>query len=371
MELVESDQIQLDATGTDLRLPDANYGLIASAALDIDDDARVALEALAERHGAVLFRARGHADDDWQTHALFRTAAAWSVLEINGNTLGAGGNFLALVPDASDEAHSRTARAGMLIGHGEREMRIWESDGWQLRPHPLLAHEPVRDWPWSWPSGYGPITIDLNVARAAELDQFLEACAPIPYQQIAPRHYRTAHRALFADLRVLDGGYELARGYQAIPPDLVAFDAGFLVALARGALGPITWDVIDEDYHHHFATGHDGDSLLAYLDPATDAEAQKAQWQRQFVSRVCDARSALTPGQLVEALSVFLGARVPVPDHLFDPWLASLPIESLPRRIEIVMGEPLYDRLGVAWLFTRLGRAQPRLSWSTRAGEPG
>ena len=363
---VASDRIQVDATGTDLRLPDDGYRLVASTDLDLEPDEVRALEALATQHGAVLFRARDHADDDWQTHALFRPAAAWSVLETEGHTLGAGGRFLVLVPAPADDAHPRTARAGLLIGHGEPAMRIWESDRWQLRPHPLIAPEPRRDWPWSWPSGYGPITIDINVTCATELDGFLESCAPIPYQQIAPRHYRTTHPDLFADLRVLEDGLELARGYQTIPPDVVAFDAGLLVALARGALGPITWDVIDEDDHHHLATGHDGASLLDYLDPAADPEGQREHWKRQFVRRVFDGRSAQTPGQLVEALSVFLGARVPVPDHRFDPWLASLPIESLPRRLEITIGKPLSDRFGEMWLLARLGRAQPRLAWSTR-----
>ena len=359
-----SDCLQLDAVGTDLRLPDADYRIAPTTELDLVFEDRRMLEREADAHGGVLFRMRDHVEDPWQTCLILRPAVAWSVLELGGHTFGAGGEHLALIPmdPEIEPPGARHSPASFVLAHGD----IWESDHFRLRPHPIVVREPLRDWPWVWEHAtFGPISLAIDIERRHYLESFVAACAPMPYQQIGHDHYRVAPDT-FADLRLVLDGLELTRGHSDPPPEVVAFDAGLLVALAHGALGKIGWAFTDEDYFETLAAGDDGATLLDYLDPTSDAHSQRAALKRQALPRRYDASAAATPGQLVETLARLLGARAPISDHLFDAWLAALPLDALPRHVEIHVSRALADRFGVEWLLRRLGTAQPRLRWTTR-----
>jgi hypothetical protein len=363
---VDSDRQQLVGVGTDLRLPDADYRIVAATELDLAFDDRRAFEQLADAHGAALFRMRDHVEDPWRSCLMFRPAAAWSVLELAGHTFGVAGDYLALMPldPDLDPPDARHAPASFVIAHDDP--RVWESDHWKLRPHPLVRREPLRDWTWAWAQAtFGPISLRIAVEQSHELDGFLETCSPMPYLRVGPGHLRLAPSSSLAHLHLVDGRLELTRGHHDPSPAAIAFDAGLLVALATGALGTIGWNLVDEDSPQLLAAGDDGPSLLAYLDPTTDEDSQRQSWKRQLVTRRHDASAAVTPGQLVETLSLFLGARAPISDHLFDAWLAALPPDSLPPHIEIQLSRTFFERFGVEWLLRRLSRTQPRLRWTT------
>ena len=364
---VDADRIVIDATGTDLRLPDGEYRLVPTEQLDIGSDDASVLAELAEAHGGVLFRFRDHVHDDWNPCVMLRAPADWSILELDGETRGIAGYYLAVAPrdDYPDEA-TRHVAAGFVVAYDSPLGRVWESEHWKLLPHPLVPRHTVRDWSWIWQrTSAGPISIIVRVANRGELERFVDSCLPMPYRPTGTNRYGIRREYALAGLQLLPGAIELSRNHLDPPSGVIAFDSGLLGALAGGALGPITWDVIDEDYEH-LAAGEDGASLLDYLDPSGDGDAQRQVWVRQFAPRSFDGRAAGTPAELVAALSSFLGARPAIPDHLFDAWLAAVPLASLPRRVDITLSHALVDRFGTEWLFTRLGRAQPRLAWSTR-----
>ena len=166
------------------------------------------------------------------------------------------------------------------------------------------------------------------------------------------------------ELRLFDGVLQLLRDFHEPPAELVDFDASLLLALANGALGELTWDVIESDYGTYIATGHDGASLAEYLDPAVAREPQEARWREDFTWQYFDASGATSPAELVGLLSSFLGAPAPVADADFDHWLAARPLQTLPRMLEVTVGAALDARYGYQWFFDRVLASQQRVQWS-------
>ncbi|MFY0535276.1 hypothetical protein [Nannocystis pusilla] len=240
-----------------------------------------------------------------------------------------------------------------------------------MDPHPILADRPLRDWAWIWGrSTIGPVMLTLRFARGRdELAAFLAGLAPMPYVRVADDRYRVPAgepTPRLREIRLFAGGLTLLRDYHHPPDELVAFDTGLLAALAGGALGELTWDVIDGDWAAYLATGDTAESLGEYLDPAADADRQAARWREVFAVRRVDAGAATTPAEVVGLLSSFLGASAPMADAEFDAWLAARPREAVPRRIEVTVSAALDAGHGVQWLFDRVLAAQPRVSWSVR-----
>jgi hypothetical protein len=145
-----------------------------------------------------------------------------------------------------------------------------------------------------------------------------------------------------------------------------AFEAGLLTDLVRGALGPFTWDVVDEDWYVYVASGDDPSSLGDYLDPDHDEAPFRERRKALITPQSFDLRAAATPQALVQTLAAMLNAEhVESPDD-FERWLATRPVSSLPRSWALRV-HPELAPTKMEWFTELFFRAQPRLrySWTT------
>jgi hypothetical protein len=269
-------------------------------------------------------------------------AAAWSIVEHAGARSGvvasehAGRWYVAL--EASLDA---TLRTTFVLGHDG----VWHGDNWTLSPHPFV--EPAaRGWRWRNIGSFGPHSI--TVVADGDLAAFWASCAPVPY---APDD--GPHAIKRDDQFVIAGDrFSIWRGYHD-DFERAAFDAGVLLALARGAAGTVHWWIaMEHDWGEPFALGDDGDSLVDYLlgDKAIVGAAQHDQLALVQI----DART----GSVAAAIAAGFGAHEPIDDARFDAWLRAQPVTALPRHVRVALSREVYR----AW-HDRLQKLQPFVVW--------
>lgn len=346
--------------GTDLQLPPAAFRFVQLADADLSED----LVALALEHGAVSFtRLPRFEDDEPAVGLMLRTGAPWSVRAFNHRNEGLPGRVVVLLDDG-EGAEASWDTPWVLEDPSRRG--TWKSEHWRLEPHPLVA-APSRDWAWSWRgSSQGPIELVVRLRKSAEaIAGWAKTLWPAPYALLEAHRYR----ALAYDggehqheLRFFDGGLRLLRDFHDPAPERIAFDGALLRTLAAGALGPLTWDVIDGDMGHYLATGDDGPSLAHYLDPIADEQTQASRWAQTFARREVDATSASSAAEVMELLARALGAELG--DLDFDAWFAAQSLESLPRNLRVTFSRAFEAEHHYQWFFDRVLRLQPRIKWS-------
>jgi len=214
----------------------------------------------------------------------------------------------------------------------------WDlGDGFTLQPFPVCSF-PVRDWAWAWQPSMGPLILNLYIDRPrSELAEWIAGLAPIRFDEA------------LMQLRVVDGGLQLLRSYHQPTPAQLEMAGGVLAQLAAGALGELSWDLLDGDYVYFVASGEDRHSLRAYLDGTSEAPP--------IPRRQVDARSAAGDADLARVLSLALGANNP--ESLLD-WLRATPLASLPRHVEVRLGRQNYS------LCDAIVSANPRVLWYWR-----
>jgi hypothetical protein len=221
----------------------------------------------------------------------------------------------------------------------------WHGDGWTLRPHPFV--EPgARGWRWRNVGSFGPHSI--TVVADGDLAAFWAACAPVPY---APDH---GPHAIARDQQFVIAGdrFSIWRGYHD-DFERAAFDAGVLLALARGAAGDMRWWIaMEHDWGSPFALGDDGDSLVDYL--LGDKAIVGAALDKLLALVQIDARA----GDVAAAIAAGLGATQPIDDAHFDAWLGAQPVTALPRHVRVALSREVYS----AW-HDRLQKLQPFVVW--------
>jgi hypothetical protein len=183
----------------------------------------------------------------------------------------------------------------------------------------------------------------------------------MPYRLESEHRYRGSDHERGALLLVGDRVLQLCRSYPEPADELIAFDAGLLGELARGAAGELQWDLMDEEYFQFIATGEDAGSLAEYLSPASDPAALRARYADVLAPHSCDARSAATPEEVIEIVSLALGAPRPLRDAAFDEWYRSRRTTELPRNLDVQIASSLATDAVTAWLTERLLRPRLRL----------
>lgn len=373
-EGLDEGAVRILAAGEEVVVPDHDYRVVGISWLDVDADE---LTALAAAHGAVVFEV--HQFDTWEPGVLLAVDVALSVLDRPGAdraavaTSARGGRFAALIGSSLCRDVSAWEAAPPLDPPGRLRMqrgsgpRLWESESWRLVPHPLLVRDPLRDWAWPWARGWGPLTLTIHVAASAgEIERFVAARAPMPYTLEREHRYRGSDHARGPLLLVSDGALQLVRSYPEPADELIAFDAGLLGDLAGGAAGELQWDLVDEGYLEFIATGEDAASLADYLSPASDPAALRARYAATFAPREVDATPAATRDEVLELVSLALGAPGPLRGASFEEWYRSRTSSELPRSLSLVVAASLADKAATEWLLERLGRPRMRLSLGSR-----
>ena len=124
------------------------------------------------------------------------------------------------------------------------------SDGLELKPM-----KGFRPWSWRWKPTCGTGNLAVYVNRTA--DQIRTWLRENPYLDTS----RT--------LGVSDGLLSFSTSlYHGLSREQAGYDQAILASLSQGALGELTFDLIDTDYGALCTTGHSCAELAAYLDPA-------------------------------------------------------------------------------------------------------
>ncbi|HEY1548623.1 MAG TPA: hypothetical protein VGG28_12415 [Kofleriaceae bacterium] len=331
--------IELLGRGRDLRIPDDDYEFSPlSEALQYDE---IASSLDDSRDGFVFERVT--TCPGWvnrETIIALRVAGPWSILEHAGERTGvvasehAGRWYVAF-----EATYGATLRTTFALGDGD----AWHGDSWKLLPHPFV--EPTaRDWRWR-NNSFGPHSI--TVVADGDLARFWAGCEPVVYgpddgvSGIARDGQFVIHGDRFSIWRGYHDNFERA-----------AFDAGVLLALARGAAGRVRWWLaMEHDWYAPFGIGDDGDSLVDYL-----------LGDRAQVGDALDATLALVQidasgDDVAATIAVGLGHE-PIADAYFDSWLAAQPVTALPRHVSVALSREVYS----AW-HDRLNKLQPFVVW--------
>lgn len=254
-------------------------------------------------------------------------------------------------------------------------------------PRRRLTEPTPVDWTWV-ECGLPVMQVQLAVPFAT-LTAFLGGLVRLPFTRVSdatdppPDVYRQyVPRGLDRSFKSAGGGYTrrgdrlevYATGAHQSGLSLwgawspIGFERKYaqrlLRKLAAGALGPITWDLLDHDYFCYAAFGEDGASLLTYLSPGgvADRQALKASWSRQKTTGKYDATAATTMDELTVILSRGLGSPEPLTGADFDAWLAAQSSQSLPKHVTIHVSHAFPDDDSQA-LADRLLQAQRRTIW--------
>ncbi len=308
------------AVGDDLKVPAGDYRVLPPGDASDLGDGRAVFEELAAAHGAVVFQLVVSWADEPQPGVLLRVELAWAVLEQATGSIGVPtiaaldgtARYIALLADGMEGDGDLVVRVGFVLE--EREHRgTWSSEHWRLHDHRALRYAPQRDWPWRWgESTIGPIELIVRLARTAdEVATWLATLAPMPYVLRDPGRYSSPRDDDRLEIRISDGRLALLRSYHAPRDQFVAFDGGLVRALADGALGELSWDLLDGDWGAILATGEDRASLATYLDPEVDPAALEAHYRAALVAHHCDALAATTR----EEVHAILARVSPRADH--------------------------------------------------------
>lgn len=362
--------VRIDKVGAELTLPEGTYRLVAAA------DLYGGHEALPIEEGA-LYHTKFTEEDTWEPEAVLRVTSPWLVHESGGRKRGIFAplsvesrspdeRWLGLMQtDGDDESQPAN---GLLVPGGRiwQTERGWAGTTWSLEAHPCTR---ARCRPWTWVDGpsWPGTSLFIRHTRSTEAARaWLAGYAPLPYEQTSPDCFEDAfEESRRAQLTLFDGSIRFLRSTRS--SDAVeAFEAGLLTDLARGALGPFTWDVVDEDWYAYVASGDDPSSLGDYLDPDRDEAPFRERRKALITPQPFDLRAAATPEALAQALAATLGAGHVESLDDFERWLAAQPVSLLPRSWALRV-HPDLATTKMEWFTELFFRAQPRLrySWTT------
>jgi hypothetical protein len=246
---------------------------------------------------------------------------------------------------------------------------VWE---WQLGHELTLQGSPFpatsqRDWGWAWARTYGPVYLNLFVAKTAnELSDWLAQVPCSTYWEINDILVPSERRISFADvyvrvnphefhlqhdqysreiIAVYNGKLSFIRNFHTPTPAQYSIDASLLAAILAGELGDVSWDLLDGDYVYFQATGTGLGSLRRYLDPSASEQEQRDHWSAALTRHQVDASAAESWEQIAVAITQHF--HVPgTAGHMaanLDIWLAHTPITALPRAIEVSVKQAVYE----------------------------
>ena len=120
-----------------------------------------------------------------------------------------------------------------------------------------------------------------TVPGDAELRAWLAAHAPLPYEETQPDRFDELGTHQFrARITLFEGCVHFLEPHDARAA-VVATSAGLLTGLIGGALGPFTWDVIEEDWCSYIASGEDAASLAFHARVGfTELTRTRRGWTR-------------------------------------------------------------------------------------------
>jgi hypothetical protein len=363
--------IRIDAVGPRLVLPEGVYRIAPAPQCGVESD-------IEPGDGGVVYHTRlfEEGDDKWEPAAVLSIGAAWVVYEREGRRLGltpdgfevGGRRRVGLVRVSDDGTDDDKAEGAPLVPGGRlwQTEHGWAGEGWSLEAHPC-ARARLRPWTWVESVSWHGMSIRIRHGRSHdEVRAWLARHAPLPYVPTEPDRFEDAFASkLRARITLFDGVLDFLR--ISASDQVEAIDSGLLDDLARGALGPFVWDVVEEDWYVHVASGEDPASLGEYLDPARDEAPFREKKAALTTRRSFDLRTAATPDALARELASQLGGEGVASLDDFERWLATRPVPSLPRRWELRV-HPDLAATGMGWFTEVFFRAQPRLlpSWTVQ-----
>lgn len=143
------------------------------------------------------------------------------------------------------------------------------------------------------------------------LERQVSSLTPNPYTLEREGRYLSRADVERGELLLLEPGrLQLVRSYHEPPPRVLAYDARLLAAMTL--LGPLSWDLIDEECVEPLGGGDDVGSLVRHLSLEHDETALRAEYARRFTPFVFDASQAGDVDELFRMLSLALGASSPL-----------------------------------------------------------
>jgi len=353
--------VKLVAAGVDLRIPAGEYHVATPDDVAYADLAALCAEAMV--HGGCVGQLDPMFEGDEPTYVVvLRVDAAALVLERGGTTLALAGAasesapFIAFASDSTFNGPTLGPTSFVLGYRDDRGDQVWEGDGWTIRRHPFAAAADGRAWPWRGSGSFGPYSLTVHLeATSDEIERFLTAATPLPYTRTEPERYELADVGrLVVDTGILH--FLRAAGRGQAEDHVESFDRGLLLALARGALGPLHWVAFEHDWEAPFAIGDDGASLAAYLvgdrDPVEAIQRELLEVRRIDLTGVPADRVA-------SRLAAELGATEAIDDAALDAWLAARDLAHFAHHVLVEVDE-------LASWYERLHAAQPRVVWQLR-----
>lgn len=269
--------------------------------------------------------------------------------------------WVALVREEDDDEDALADEAIVHVPGGSvvRTNEGWAGDGWSLEPHPWTQPH-LRCWTWIDPITWEGSALRVRHTRSRdEVRAWLAAHAPLPYEETSPDVFEDAQTSgQRARITLRDGLLEL-RHFYSTRDAVNAVEAGLAADVGSGALGPIVWDVTDEDWGVYLASGDDGASLAGYVDRRTGEEAHRAHRRALVTQRAFEVGFASTQLSLVQAIARELGLGEVSDVDEFVNRLARRRTGELPRSWLVRVHPALSEER--VWFAQVCARAQPRL----------
>jgi hypothetical protein len=192
--------------------------------------------------------------DGWPLLLLrMRSAVAWLDQPPNRQAIACQpiGNrkawLLALIPDPGS------------FPQGPLHLAV--EDGWpglRIGNHAhLKPMRPFRPWSWKWTPTCGCAQFTVYVDRTVEeIQAWLRAN---PHLEPSDERNVSARKGALSFV---------TEQYRGLTREQAGYDQALLACLSEGALGELSFDLVDTDYGSLCATGHSCAELAAYLDPA-------------------------------------------------------------------------------------------------------
>lgn len=276
--------------------------------------------------------------------------------------------WVALVREDDDDEDALADEAVVHVPGGSlvRTTEGWAGDGWSLEPHPWTQPH-LRCWTWIDPITWEGSTLRVRHQRSRdEARAWLGAHAPLPYEETSPDVFEDAQTSgQRARLTIRDGLLELHH-FHSTRDAVNAVEAGLAADLGSGALGPIVWDVMDQDWCVYLAAGDDGASLARYVDRRSGDEEHRAHRRALVTQHRFDVALATTQLALLQAIARELGLGEVSDIDDFVSHLARRPTCELPRSWLVCVHPALSEER--AWFVGVCGRAQPRLRLAWQVG---
>lgn len=266
--------------------------------------------------------------------------------------------------DAEDDEPSvHAVFIDVIDGSVVRTAAGFAGEGWSLEPHACTL-PPMRPWTWIDPLTWQGSALRIRHGRSREeVRAWLADHAPLPYEETSPDLFEDSDTSSYrGHLAIHDGLLELHQ-FHGTREALGAFEGGLLVEIAAGVLGPVVWDLTDEDWHVYLAAGDDGPSLGRYLDPRTDETIHRAHRTALITPRTFEVAGAASKLALLQAIAAELALGQVGSEETFAELLRSRATSELPRSWLLRVHPALDGELD--WFAHVVYGAQPRLrlSW--------